>query len=292
MKEITWMTDYLPVRLLAMAQKSERAFEERLMKCPREGQVIKIDDRDDFTQLLERRVDSVLLSTAAFEAYLGYYAHQTAMMVPPEETMLTLEEYMEQKALKEFFRDQPTRIKRRHELLLEENGDRPLLKFLDTLPMDIYQKLVYLPLIRAGKLIDYKDGNLKKIIKILSLRDEILNPGLTSVYKKKAISDSSEVTGVFLHHPVPGNLTPGKSLSDSYVVEPYGEEHFYWELLHVYPDRAVQDAIQYLHQLDGSENHFIVATCMAELVDEKGECITEPKKKYIIDLKFRGVAGE
>lgn len=287
MDSVSWMMDYLPVRMLALAQRAERGFADCLNACEHTDEgVIKIDDPEVFTRLLELRITSVVLGVAAFEAYLGYYAYQTAGKIEEQDPKITLAEYLEKHDLEEILKRQPNRLKRRHEVLMEENGRKPVARFLTSARISLEEKIIYWTLIRTRKMISYKDGYVKKLLRLVSIRDELLHPDLAYVEAKGSVGSSDELGDVFLHHRVPGDLTPGKSFSAEYVRETYGEGHFMWELLHIYPAREVQEAIQYLHRLDGSDQHFISISRAAELVDSSGKPVFEPLKKYTIEVSL------
>lgn len=287
MDKVSFMTDYLPVHMLAMAQEEERRFADCLMSCPRSNDgVIRIDEAEVFTRLIEFRIKAILLSLASLESYLGYLAARTARSIEEREPGITLRGCLDAHHLHDVLKTLPNRAKRRHELILEENGDRPVTNFLTSAPLALDEKLMYWTLIRCGKMINFKDGYIKKAMRIISLRGEILHPDLRDAEDSGKISRAEQVAEVFLHHRLPDRLTPGKSCADRYIIEWYGEHHFFWELLHVYPDRMVQEVIQYLHMLDESENHFIVALRAAELLDWSGEPVTEPVKQYVIEVNL------
>ena len=56
MERVSYMTDFLAVRLLFLAQRAEKGFEDCLMSCPRDGDRLVIDDREVFTRLLDERL--------------------------------------------------------------------------------------------------------------------------------------------------------------------------------------------------------------------------------------------
>lgn len=287
MESISWMSDYLPVHMLAMGRAAELRFEECLLSCPKTGDgVIRIDDPRVFTTLLENRISSILLSLAAFESYLSYHAGETAKRIEADSPGITLNEFMEKNNFSDFIREMPNRTKRRHELIVEENGDKPVKRFLTVAGLALEDKMLYWLLIRSGKMISHKEGYIKKLLGIVGLRDELLHPNLEIAPELRKISDVRQIHDVFLHHDLPAVLTPGKSCSDEYVVEHYNQGHFLWEVLHCYPPRVVCEVIQYIHTLDGSENHFISAIRLAEMVDPEGRPITEPTKKYTIEVNL------
>jgi hypothetical protein len=287
MKEVTWMTDYLPVHMLAMAQRAERRFADCLMSCPKtEDGVIDIDDPEIFTRLIEERITSTFLTLAALESYLGYYAAQTAKTIEDQDPGVALEEHLEKHGLLEIIKYMPSRDKRRHEFIMEENGKKPVTRFLTAARLTLEDKLNYWPLLRTGSMIDFRDGYIKKMKRVINLRDELLQQDFNIAPSVKRISTAAEMKHVTLHHDAPEGLTPGRSFSDEYVEESYQEGHFFWELLHVYPARAVQEFIMYLHGLDGSDNHFIAALCAAELVDSDGNPITEPAKRFAVEFNL------
>jgi len=283
------MTDYLPAHILGLAQLSERRFGDCLMSCPHtEDGVIKIDDPDIFTRLIEARITSLLLAMAALESFLGYYAFETAGKIEQDHPGITLHDYMEKKGLFDLVKNLPNRIKKRHEAIMEDYGGKPLPRFLAAAPLSLEEKLIYWPLIRAGKTINFKDGYVKKLTRVIAIRDELLHPDLATAPEIRRAATIADINRVFLHNDLPESLTPGRSCSAEYVVETYAENHFFWELLHIYPDRAAQEAIQYLLWLDQSENHFIVAQTAAELTDASGTPLTEPVKKFVIEVMLEG----
>lgn len=283
------MTDYLPAHMLAMAQQAERRFGDGLMSCPRtEDGTIRIDDPEVFTRLLEARIASLLLALAALEAFLGFYAFETAKKIEEQDPGVTLHDYMEKKHLFDQVKNLPNRVKKRNEAIMEEHGGKPLFRFLTAASISLEEKLLYWPLIRAEKLINFKDGYVKKLTRVIAIRDELVHPDLANAPELRRAQSVAAVSRVFLHHELPARLTPGRSCSAEYVVETYAENHFFWELLHIYPDRAAQEAIQYLLWLDQSENHFMVAQTVAELVDASGAPVTEPAKKYVIEVRLEG----
>ncbi len=286
MKEVTWMTDYLPVLMLGVAQKAERRFEEILMACPKDGGTIKVDDPKDFAELLESRVTSLMMSMAALEAYLGYYAYQTAKIIEKEDPKINLLEYVNEHILNEFLDRQPLKIKRRYDQFAMQWNDKSIIDFLNDGQISCEEKILLYPLIRAKQVVDYKDGYILKITRLLALKNEIATPSFTVLPELKKVKTIEEIHNVFLHHKLVDPITPGTSSSDEYVVDPYLEGHFMWELLHIYPARAVQEFVQYLHKMDQSENHFIMARSIVELVDEKGDCLTETSKKYVLELNI------
>ncbi len=287
MKEVSWMTDYLPAHLLGMAQQAERRFGDCLMSCPKTGDgTIEIDDPEVFTRLLEARITSLLLAVAALQAFLGFYAYETAKKIEEQLPGVTLHDYLEKKRLFDLVKNLPNRLKKRHETIMEEHGPRPLYRFLTAVPLSLEDKLLYWPMIRAGKTLNYKDGYVKKLTRVIAIRDELTSPDLANAPELRRAAAIADISRVFLHHDLPARLTPGKSCSADYVVEAYTEHNFFWELLHIYPDRAAQEAIQYLLWLDQSENHFIVAQTAAELVDASGAPITEAVKKYVIEVRL------
>jgi hypothetical protein len=288
MKEVTWMTDYLPVMMLGVAQKAERRFEEILMSCPKDGGTILVDDPKDFTNLLESRVTSLMMSMASLEAYLGYYAYQASKMIEKEDPKITLLEYVNKHHLNEFLDRQPLKIKRRYDQFAMQWNDKSIIAFLNDGQISCEEKILLYPLIRAKQVVDYKDGYIMKVVRLLALKEEILTPSFSVLPELKKVETIEEIHNVFLHHDLVGSVTPGVSSSDEYVVDPYLEGHFMWELVHLYPARAVQEFVQYLHKMDQSENHFIMAMSIVELVDEKGDCLTETLKRYSIELNPGG----
>ena len=288
MKEVTWMTDYLPVMMLSVAQKAERRFEEILMSCPKEGSTIKVDDPKAFAALLENRVTSLIMSMMSLEAYLGYYAYQTSKIIEKEDPRVTFLDYVTKHDLKEFLDRQPVKIRRRYEEIAGQWKDKPISKFLNDGQISCEEKILLYPLIRAKQVVDYKDGYIMKVTRLLALKSEIATPSFNVMPDLKNVKTLEEIHNVFLHHKLVDTVTPGVSSSDEYVVDPYLEGHFMWELIHIYPARAVQEFVQYVHKMDQSENHFIMATSIMELVDEKGDCLTETSKKYVIELNPGG----
>ena len=289
METVSWMTDYLPVHMLAMAQQAELRFGDCLMSCPQTSDgTIRIDDPVIFTRLLECRITSLLLSMAALESYLGYYAWETAQNIERDHPGISFHDYLEQKKLPEAIKSLPNRVKRRHEQIVEEYGAKPIARFLTVARLALEEKFMYWPLIRTGKLINYKDGYVKKVMRNMALRDELLQPNIANAPELRKIKTVSEIKDVFLRHDLPASLTPGPSCAEEYVVETYAEHHFFWELLHIYPARMVPEAVQYLHMLDDSENHFIAALRAAELVDGEGNLVVEPMKKFIIEVNLEG----
>lgn len=287
MKEVTFMADYFAVHMLAMAQKSECRFGECLMSCERtDDGVIKVEDRDVFERLLEHRIDSLLLSLAALEAYLGYYASRAAEKIELESPGVKVQDYFEKLDLLEMFKDQPNRVKRRHEIILEENRTKPMSFFLSAARLTIEEKIFYWPMIRTGQLISFKDGYVKKMIRVLNLREDLVVPATPAFYDMRKVGGRDEIADVFLRHEVPAGLTPGKSCSDEFATDDYGEEHFLWELLHYYPARTVREFIQYLHRLDLSDNHFITVMRQALVVNDKGDPLTEPEPRYRIEFNL------
>jgi len=285
MDKVTWMYDYLPVHMLVMAQKAECRFGECLMDCPRSDQgEIQVDSTDALEKLVEVRIESLLLSLAALESYLGYYAYKTLEMKEPEYADKSLYEYMEETKMSEMLKGQPNKVKRRHEIIMEENGKKPVSAFLTTAKLTLEEKMMYWPYMRSGKLISYKDGYIKKILRLLNLREELVQPNLEMPPEKGTVSSKEEIKEITLAHELPGSLTPGKSAAEQYGVEYYNEYHFFWELLHCYPARSVQEFIQYLHRMDKSDQHFASVICPVELVDEGGEPLTEKIKIYGYDL--------
>ncbi len=286
MESLSWMKDWLPVHLLSMAQVSECRFQDLLMSCPKRGDgVIDIEDAGVFTRLVEERAASILISMAALESYLGFYAYETSKRLEEREPGLTLKEYMEAHRLTEYIKYLPNKTKRRHEYLMNEYGDRPLQYFLTAAPLELYDKLMYWPMIRCLKHIDFREGYMKKLMRIISIRDEILHPDLASPPGEGGAGTREEIASVFLHHDLPAGLSPGKSCSDEYVREPYNEGHFFWEMLHCYPARAVQEAVEYIHLLDKSENHFISAVRPALMVDGGGNPVKEEEKVYTVEVR-------
>jgi len=288
MESVSWTADYLCAHMLFMAQREECRFGDHLMSCPKtEDGLIQIDDPDDFTVLLEARIASVLLSTAALEAYLGYYGRQAAKKIEQEDPRISLATYLKKHKLDEIMKRQPARTKRKHELVMDLNGDRPVKRFLSTdVGLGLEDKIMYFSLVRTKKMIGYKDGHVKKMTKIINLRNELLHPDVENAPSAGKLAGLEDLAGVFLHHPIPESLTLGVSASEEYVSEPYQEEHFMWELLHVYPPTATQEFIQYLHKMDDSPHHFISVQSPVQLVDAEGRPVTEPMKKYAFGLKL------
>lgn len=283
METLSWMSDYFPVRLLALAQAAERRFEETLLSCPRRGEVIQVLDREVFTPLLENRMTSLLFSLAALDAYLSYYAHQTDKLIAAG-TETSLQEYLARDHLLSFFQNLPNRLRRRHELILEENGRQTVAWFLSRAPLELEMKLLYFPVLRAQKMVNWEDGYMKKLSRILGLAAELTSPALALAPELRPVTCREELEEVFLRHDLPPGVTPGRSAGGEYVVEPYTEGHFLWELLHCYPTRTVQEVIQYIHRLDNSENHFLTVMRAVALTDGEGRPLTEPAKKYVMEI--------
>lgn len=286
METVSWMTDYLAVHMLAMAQRAERRFEDCLMSCPREGDLIRIDDREVFTRLLDERVTSLVLSMASLNAYLAYSGYEVSKSLDKKHPGITLQEFLEQNHYTDYFKHIPNRSKRRHEAIMEEYGNKELSFFLNRASLSLEDMVLYFALIRSGKFISYKEGYLKKFMWVKSIHDELLNPNPQIAPQNHTISTREEFEKVFLYHDLPSQLTPGKSSSDEYAVEYYNENHFFWELLHCYPTRMVQETIQYLHTLDNTDNHFISVIQAAEKLDSKGNPVTEPVKQYTIHVNL------
>lgn len=286
MEAVSWMSDYFPVTLLSLAQREERRFEERLLECPREDATIKVLDREHLSRLLQHRMTSILLSLAALEAYLGYYANQAAGRIEAENPGVKLGQFLEQQKLTEFFKELPNRWKRRHQLILEEYGEKPLSQFLARSSLALEEKLLYWPAINTGKFISFKNAYLKKALRINGLREDLLHYNLETASELIPVKDRREMEKALLHHELPERLTPGRSCAAEMVVEAYDEHNFVWELLHCYPTRMVQEMVQYLHSLDESDNHFITAIAAIEISDENGKPITEPMKKYQLVLNL------
>jgi hypothetical protein len=263
------MVDFFPVRLLFLAQRAERRFEEMLMACPREGDRIRIDDREVFTRLLDERLSSLYLSLAALEAYLGYLASTTSAQLAAECGDMTLKQFLEDRGLEDVLKTFPNRLKRRHQLLIEEFGDKPLRVFLGGVSLSLEDKFIYWTLLRTGAMVSFKDGYVKKFLRIKSLAEEILTLNLEIAPELGTARTSREVNRVFLRHELPEGITPGKSASGLFVTESYAEGHLLWEVLHCYPARMVQEIVQYLHKIDGSENHFIIAVQAAATGEEE-----------------------
>jgi len=282
---VSWTIDYFPALMLAMAQRAEQRFAECLMSCPKtDDNVIRIDDPEIFTRLLEARIDSLLLSLSALESFLAFYAARTAARIEAEDPGISLLEYMDKNKITDVIKHQASRVKRRHELIVEENGDKPASRFLNKVKLTLEEKLFYWPLMRTYTMVSYKDGYMKKLSRLMQLRDELMHPDLGIAYELKKASSVAELKKAFLHIELPEGLTPGVSCSDEYVIEPYNEEHFLWELLHVYPARTVQEVIQYIYRMDNTGNHFIVAQKIAELVDASGAPVTETVKRHVIEV--------
>ncbi|MFO8056519.1 MAG: hypothetical protein R6V10_04410 [bacterium] len=288
METVSCMTDYLPVHMLFMAQRSERRFEDCLMSCPREGDLIKIDDREVFTRLLEERTTSLLLSMASLQSYLSYLGYEASKKLMEKYQGVTLQEFLEQNHYSDYFKHIPNRSKRRHETIMDEYGGRELSFFLNRSNLSLEDKVLYFSLIRSGKFISYKEGYLKKLMWVKSIHDELLSPSPEIAPQTRKLSGREELSKVFLRHELPEKLTPGRSSSDEYTIESYNENHFFWELLHCYPTRTVQEAVQYLHTLDNTENHFISVMQAAEEVDASGRPVTEPAKRYRLSVQLEG----
>jgi len=286
MESVSWMSDYFPVTLLSLAQQEERRFEECLLECPREDDAIKVLDRKHLGRLLQHRTTSVLLGLAALEAYLGYYANQAAGKIEAENPGVKLGQFLEQQKLTEFFKELPNRWKRRHQLILEEYGEKPLSQFLTRSSLHLEEKLLYWPAINTGKFISFKNAYLKKALRINGLREDLLHYNLETASELIPVKDRREMEKALLYYELPERLTPGRSCADEMVVEAYDEHNFIWELLHCYPARMVQEMIQYLHSLDESENHFITAIAAIEISGENGKPLTEPMKQYQLVLNL------
>jgi hypothetical protein len=282
METVSWMTDYLTVRMLGLALAAERRFEDCLIACPRRGDTIVLDDPAVFARLVDLRLNSLVLSLAALESYLAAYAASAGEAIAAEDPKATLNAVFETKKLREQVQGQPNRLRRRFEYFQELFGDKPIRRFLSAGELTLEEKLLFWPLVRTGRLLSLKDGHMKKLVRIISLHDELLTPDFANAPELGRARTREELTEVFLHHPVPPSLTLGLSLSDRYVVETYAEGHFIWELLHVYPARAVKEAIQLLHQLDGTVPHFLTVAYAVEV--ETGR----PAKEYKIEVNLGG----
>ncbi len=286
MKSVSWMKDYFPARMLGLAMIEECRFGECLMDCPRDGDVIRIDSPDDLKRLVDTRVTSLLLSMAALEAYLGYYAYRASERLGDKTSEPTFSEYLEQKELNPVFKEQPNKIKRRHQYLVEVHGDKPVTRFLNSAGLTLEEKIFYYPLMRAGKPVSTKDGNVKKVLRLFGLHEELRQLDLAYPPEEGKVGSVSETKEISLSFDLPDAINIGKTASDEYVVEDYGENHFVWELLHCYPPRAVAEFSQYLHTLDNSDHHFMSVLTPVELVDENGRPVTEEIKKYRIEINL------
>lgn len=283
MDYISYMSDYLAVRLLALAQVAERRFEACLLSCPESDGVIRVLEPEAFTILLENRITSLLFSMTSLSAYLSYYAAETARKLGDAEAGTSLKDFLERHGLLSKLKDFPNRLKRRHELIIEENGERPLSLFLGLTSLTLEEKVIYFPLIRTRKLVSWKDGYMKKLSRLMALAAELRSPGLELSPEIKTIGSTEELQTVFLHHDLPPELTLGQSAADRCAVEAYAEGHFFWELLHCYPARAVPEVIQYLHRMDQSDHHFITVTRAFE-VDESGAPVSGNRRKIVIEI--------
>jgi|GEM_PF-4614827 len=286
MKTVSSMSDFLAVHMLAMAQRAERRFEDCLMSCPREGDLIKIDDREVFTRLLEERTTSLLLSMASLDAYLSYLGYEASKKLNEKYPGITFQEFLEQNHYSDYFKHIPNRSKRRHEAILEEYGNKELSFFLNRSDIDLTDKILYFALVRSGKFISYKEGYLKKFMWVKSIHAELLSPNPEIAPEVHKIGSREEMNEVFLYHDLPEGLTPGKSCADEYTLEYYNENHFFWELLHCYPTRMIQEVVQYLHTLDNTENHYISVIQAVEKKDPSGNPLTEPVKQYDIRINL------
>lgn len=259
MDRVSYMTDFISVRLIGLAQAAEKNFELCLMSAPIEGDTIRIDDRGLLTRLLDQRMTSLLLSLAALENHLSLWAQDAAERNPG----LTFDQALEVENKIDQLKSQPGRLRRRLDLYREEFGSKPLRGFLVSPRLTLEEKLIYFPLLRTGRLPSLKDGHMKKLVRLLVLRDDLLNPDLLVAPELSRLGEDG-LAGTLLAHDLPAGLTPGKSASDRFITEPYEEGHFLWELLHVYPARTVQEIIQFLANLDGSDYHFISVVCAEE----------------------------
>jgi hypothetical protein len=171
---------------------------------------------------------------------------------------------------------------------MEEHGRQTLTHFLCASRLELEDKLTYWPLLRSGRMVSTKDGYVKKLLRLTALREDLVAPVAASTHDLRSAATDAELTAVLLHHQLPATITPGRGRSDQAAAEPYREGHFFWELLHCYPTREVQQAIQYLHQMDHTQQHYASVIRAAVAVDERGEPLTETARRLAPAVAVEG----